>query len=410
MRAPNHSLRKARWAVALMFAMNGFVMGSWAPQIPLLLPRHQIGEFTLGLLILGLGAGAVVAMAVSGGLIARHGSARIVAIFAPLAGLTLAPVVLAPTLWLLAPAMALMGALIGCMDVAMNANAVEVERRMGRAIMSSSHGFWSLGGFVGGSAGGWIIAEVGAENHALLVSILSLLLALAASRWLIGDPPTQLSHSSTAPSRWPRHPAIYIIGAMALFAMIPEGAVLDWAALYLAQELGAGLSRSGLGFAFFAAAMAIMRFAGDAVRNRFGAVQTLRWSGVIAAGGMMAASLASNDLTAIAAFAIAGLGIANLMPITLSAAGNEPGLGAGVGISIVTMLGYSGILIAPSTIGFVADHIGFRPTYAGISLLLLVIALLGKPRIPCGSPGAPSGQQSRHLIRRYHTRKIHPQQ
>jgi MFS family permease len=146
-----------------MFLANGFLFGSWAPQIPMLLPRHDITEVTLGLLIFGLGVGAVVAMSFSGAVIARIGSRRALRLFALLSVGTLLLVVLSPNLVLLAIAMAVMGAFLGCMDVAMNANAVEAEKRLERAIMSSSHGFWSLGGFIGGGLGGIAIARLGAE-------------------------------------------------------------------------------------------------------------------------------------------------------------------------------------------------------------------------------------------------------
>ena len=137
--------RRARWAVAAMFFVNGLIMGIWAPQIPLLLPRHQISETVLGLLILVLGIGAISSMMFAGRLINRFGVVAMVRFFALASVMALPLVILAPNLYTLAPAMALMGAVIGCMDVSMNANAVDIERRLGRAIMSSSHGFWSLG-------------------------------------------------------------------------------------------------------------------------------------------------------------------------------------------------------------------------------------------------------------------------
>ena len=380
MRASGSELVRARWAVAVMFLVNGFIMGSWAPQIPLLLPRHGLTAFGLGLLILGLGLGAVAAMALAGGLIARLGSAKVLRSFAVAASGTLAAVVLAPTLALLALAMVGMGGLIGCMDVAMNANAVEVERRLGRAIMSSSHGFWSLGGFLGGGLGGVLIAALGSAGHALVVSAVALALVGLAAPHLRGAPP--VPHPPTAAggagSHWPRGGAIYLLGLMALGAMVPEGAVLDWSALYLARELGSPVAASGLAFAGFAAAMALMRFAGDHLRNRHGAATTLRVSGAVAAAGLLAASLAPTAPLAIAGFALAGLGIANMVPIILSAAGNHPGLGAGVGISVVTMMGYSGILVAPASIGLVADHIGFRLTYAVLALVLIGVAALAR--------------------------------
>jgi len=378
MREDDAKPARARWAVASMFLVNGFIMGSWAPQIPLMLPRHGLSAFGLGLLILGLGAGAVGAMALSGRLIARLGSRAVLRGFGVAASGSLAAVVLAPTLPLVALAMVGMGGMIGCMDVAMNANAVEVERRLGRAIMSSSHGFWSLGGMLGGSLGGVLIVALGAAGHALVVSAVALGLVLGAAPALRGAPPVprHLAATGGVGSHWPSGGAIWLLGLMALGAMVPEGAVLDWSALYLKRELGSAVAVSGLAFAGFAAAMAVMRFAGDHLRNRHGAVATLRLSGAVATAGLLAASLAPSAALAIAGFALAGLGIANMVPIILSAAGNHPGLGAGVGISVVTMMGYSGILVAPASIGLVADHIGFRLTYAVLALVLAGVAAL----------------------------------
>ena len=377
MEADQAALRRWRWASGTMFLANGFLMGSWAPQIPLLLPRHQITESTLGLLIFLLGVGAVGAMTMAGGLIAKHGTRFVLRIFAVTASVSLACVVLAPNLWVLSVTMVIMGALIGCMDVAMNANAVELERRLGRAIMSSSHGFWSLGGFIGGIIGGWIIGQIGAEGHAILVAGLTLGCVAVALPYLLGERPTPVHDNEKGLAKgWPRGAAIYILGLMAFCSMIPEGAVLDWAALYLQQEHGLGVSTAGLAFALFSATMAVMRFAGDAIRNRFGAVQTLRVSALIAAAGLMGAALAPNATLVIASFASAGLGVANMVPVMFSAAGNFPGLRAGMGIATVTMLGYSGILVAPSSIGFVAEHIGFRVTFATLALLLIAVALM----------------------------------
>lgn len=368
---------RGRWAVAAMFLANGFTMGAWAPQIPLLLPRHDITEFTLGLLILVLGLGAVGSMLFSGKLIARYGNRTVLRLFALAIVPVLPAVVFAPDLIALALMMAALGALIGCMDVAMNANAVEVERRLGRAIMSSSHGFWSLGGFFGGALGGWIIKHWGAEAQALWAASVAAVLVLAAMPFLMGETAAEKAETAAHPKTGllPRDPAIWLLGVLALFSMVPEGAVLDWAALYLSEELGADLARSGLAFAFFSGAMAVMRFAGDSVRNRFGAVQTLRVSGLLAAAGMMGGALAPNDVVAIASFTVSGLGVANMVPIMFSAAGNHPGLAPGAGIAAVTMMGYCGILVAPSTIGFVAEHVGFRVTYGTLSLLLVIVAL-----------------------------------
>ncbi|MDP3896131.1 MAG: MFS transporter, partial [Mesorhizobium sp.] len=304
---------RGRWAVAAMFLVNGFLIGSWAPQIPLLLTRLAITEFTLGLLILGFGAGALVAMPWSGYLIGRQGSRRTTIAFALAASFGLLAVVAAPGIAFTALAMVLFGGLVGGMDVAMNANAVAIERQLGRAIMSSSHGFWSLGGFAGGGVGGILIQNFGATAHAAIVTAAAFAVVLVAMRAMSGEARPQAQERK--PFALSRSPTVYLVGVVALFSMIPEGAVLDWAALYLAQEHGATIATAGFAFAAFSATMALMRFLGDGIRNRYGAVATMRVSSLVAASGMLVAGLAGDSWLAISAFAAAGLGIANMVPI-----------------------------------------------------------------------------------------------
>ncbi len=374
------SPQKGRVAVASLFLVNGAIMGAWAPQIPQILPRHGIQEAVMGLLLLGLGLGAVSAMLFAGRLIHRFGSVPVVLGFAVALIAVFPLVALAPTLPTLALAMFALGAAAGCMDVAMNANAVEVERALGRAIMSSSHGFWSLGGFAGAALGGWLIAATGAVTQAVLVSVaLALIIALAVP-FLYHAPKTPEAEGGEAPrpSVLPRSPRVWLLGLTALLCMTPEGAIMDWSALYLIDDLGIGTGAAGLGFALFSGAMATMRFAGDAVRNRFGAVRTLRVSALVAAVAMIAASLAPTPGLAMLAFAVAGLGIANTVPILFSAAGNLQGMSPGAGLATVTMVGYAGILVAPSTIGYIAEHAGFRFTWAGLALCLIVVASLAR--------------------------------
>jgi len=266
------------------------------------------------------------------------------------------------------------GGVIGGMDVAMNANAVAVERRLSRAIMSSSHGFWSLGGFAGGGLGGFAIQHYGYLAHAAAVTVVALAGVVAALRYLVGEG-RPAAHAHTRFSL-PKSSAVYLIGIVALFSMVPEGAVLDWSALYLRQELGTDLGTAGLAFAAFSGVMALMRFLGDGVRNRFGAVKTLRMSALLAAAGMLVAGLASDPWLAILAFAFCGLGTANMVPIAFSAAGNQSGMSSGVGMSVVTTMGYCGILVAPSAIGFIAERTGFGPVFITLSGLLVVVFLM----------------------------------
>ena len=364
---------RGRWAIAAVFFVNGFLIGSWAPQIPVFLTRLGISEFTLGLLILLFGAGAISAMVLAGHLIARHGSKFVTSLFAITGSFGLLVVALAPNVPVAAIAMFLFGGMLGAMDVAMNANAVTVEKKLGRAMMSSSHGFWSLGGFVGGGLGGIAIQTFGHLAHAALVTVAALALVACAWRHVMADAPVPQEHRKFS---LPRSPAVYLLGLMALLCMNSEGAVLDWGALYLRQELGADIATAGFAYAAFAGTMAAMRFLGDGVRNRFGAVSTFRISAIIAAAGMLVAGMATSSWLVIAAFAVSGLGIANMVPILFSAAGNQPGISSAAGLSVVTTMGYSGILAAPSLIGFVGERTGFSPVFIAVALLLLFVFLM----------------------------------
>jgi MFS family permease len=364
-------ITRSRAAVSLLFLMNGFVVGCWAPKIPDFAERLGLTKFELGLMILVFGFGSLVMMPIAGAQIARHGSRVVVRVLAVcllpmLLALTLAPNVITGAISLF-----LFGGFMGAMDVAMNANAVAVEKSMRRAIMSSCHAFWSLGGLLGSGLGGLVISKLGILGHAELATVLAAILLAAAWPMVLADPPhPDVKKEKT---KLPMVPLPWLLGLMALFCMVPEGAILDWGALYLRQEMGASVALSGLGFAAFSAAMATMRFAGDLVRDRLGGVKTLRICTLFAIVGMLLTSLAPDAEIAILGFALCGIGISNMVPIAFSAAGNIPGLKPGIGISVVTTMGYSGMLVAPSVIGFVAEHVGFAAVFMALPVLLLVV-------------------------------------
>ncbi|WP_174804125.1 MFS transporter [Martelella limonii] len=363
-----------RLATSLLFLMNGFIMGSWAPKIPVFAERLRLSEAALGLMILVFGVGSIMAMPFTGVLIARYGATPVVKAVAVAFIPTLLLLTLAGSVALAVPAIFLFGALMAAMDVSMNGNAVAVETAERRAIMSSCHGFWSLGGLAGASIGGFLIAHVGSLGHTLIVTaIASVLLAVAFPK-ILADAPEESARREKI--RLPRSPLPWLIGIMALFSMIPEGAVLDWSAIYLRDELGGTLISAGFGFAAFQLTMTVMRFAGDHVRDRFGAVMTVRFCAAFSIFGLLCAGLAPNLTVVIIGFAITGIGISNLVPVAFSAAGNLPGLQPGIGLSVTTMLGYSGILAAPSLIGFIAEHIGFAPIFTALSLLHVIVFLM----------------------------------
>lgn len=369
-------LPKSRVAVSLLFLMNGFVVGCWAPKIPDFAERLELTKFQLGLMILVFGLGSLTLMPIAGAQIAKHGShvvsrATAACVLPILLALTLAPNIVTGAI-----ALFLFGGFIGAMDVAMNANAVAVEKAMRRAIMSSCHAFWSLGGLIGSGLGGFVIAKLGVLGHAQLATVLTLIFLVIAWPMILADPPHP--DEKKEKTRLPMTPLPWLLGLMALFSMVPEGAVLDWGALYLRQEMDASVALSGFGFAAFSLTMAIMRFAGDLVRDKLGGVKTLRVCTLFAIAGMLIAALAPNAELAIVGFAFCGIGISNMVPIAFSAAGNVPGLKAGIGLSVVTTMGYSGMLVAPSAIGFAAEHVGFSAVFMALPVLLVVVLIFSK--------------------------------
>ena len=363
-----------RLAVSGLFLLNGIFAGAWAPKIPEFASRLGLSESGLGLMIMCFGIGSLVLMPIAGVLIAHFGTTRTVKGATILFLSTMLLLSLTPTIPLGAVAIFFFGGLMGAMDVAMNGNAVEVEKSMRRAIMSSCHAFWSLGAFIGATTGGFLMDALGVMGHAALLTIAGAVLFVFIWPHILHDAPHPSEERQKV--RLPMTPLPWLIGLMALFCMVPEGAILDWGALYLRNELGASLALSGFAFGTFSLTMAIMRFAGDHVRDRFGAVRTLRFCTVTAIIGMIVAGTAPNAYVAMAGFALCGVGISNMVPIAFSAAGNLPGYAQGVALSVATVMGYSGGLFAPSVIGFIAEHVGFALIFALLPVLFLVVLLL----------------------------------
>lgn len=376
-----------RLAVSIAFLVNGFVLGSWAPQVPVLAARLGYSESALGLLILVFGLGALTAMPLIGVVISKSGSKRPTLATQLLLAAALAFLAFAPSTAFAVPAAFFFGMTLGGMDVAMNANAISVEKTRAKAIMSSCHGFWSLGGFAGAAAGGPLIAALGAQGHGLFVGAVTLALLWPVYRFGLDDRALPIASTGVPTSgfagfaeaaRRDRTALLkaLAIGVFTLFAFFPEGVAIDWSALFLRQDLGVEIAASGLAFAAFSAAMAIFRFVGDPLRDRFGSVRTLVVSLFTASSGLCLIALSGELGWVLAGFAVMGMGLANVVPVAFSAAGNLPGLKPGVGISIATTLGYSGALFAPSAVGFAAERFGFSTVFLTLAGLLGVLLVM----------------------------------
>ena len=366
------AVRRARWALAAVFFANGAVLGSWVPHIPLAQARLALGPAMLGLALLAMAAGALLAMPLTGAVIGRVGSAPVVrsSAFAFCAALPLP--VMAPSLPLLVAALALFGAANGAMDVAMNAHAVAVEKRRGQPVMSTFHALFSLGGLAGATVGGAALTVMPGVTHAVAVfAVLGAALPIALARLLPADADVGVRRTGFAR---PSH-ATLGLGVLTFLVLLSEGAILDWSAVYLHTDLGVEAGTAAAGFAAFSAAMAAGRLAGDGLRQRFGAEPLARGSALLAAIGLAAGLALETPTAMVAGFGCAGLGLANLVPLLFSAAGRTTGQGAGTAIAAVATIGYTGFLVGPPVIGFVAAATTLRAALAILVIACAVVAL-----------------------------------
>ncbi|MBY6265665.1 MFS transporter [Azospirillum sp. 412522] len=371
----------ARWATVAAFFLNGTVFGVWATQIPLLKNRLDLSPAVLGAALLCLAAGALTAMIASGPLLGRLGSAPVTRVTALLfAGLLPLPA-LVPDVATLCIVLALFGASGGTMDVAMNAQGALVERRLGRPVMSSLHGMWSLGGLAGAGLGGLLLPLMPAAAQAGLVSAGLLALFLALQGRLLPDRNAG-GGGLVLPDR-----KTLLLGLLAALSFMGEGAILDWSAIHLRDDLGAPASTAGMGFGVFCAAMAAGRFSGDRLRHRFGGATLMRCGGLLAAGGLglvLAGGFMAggSPLLAMAGFGLTGIGLSNIVPVLFSTAGAADSRHADHAVAAVSTMGYAGVLCGPPLVGFIAEATSLATAFALIALLALGTAAAATRAVP----------------------------
>ncbi len=371
-----------RIAVNAAYLQAGFIIGSWAAKIPEFAAHVGIAEGGLGLLIFVFGIGSLIAMPLAGAWVTRVGPRPALVTGSWLGGLMLPALTLVPDPLAAAAVMFVCGTVVGLSEVAINTAAVETEKGMGRTIMSSCHGFWSLGGFFGATAGGWLIASLGVWPHALISGAVVFALAFVIAGWRLNEAGDHASGEEGRVRGWPITPLPYLIGLLGLIAYVVEGAMLDWSALFLRQERGFPVAMSGYAFGAFSFAMAALRFVGDPLRSRYGLWFVLTLGSVVAGSGLLLFSLPAEPILILLGCLLVGIGLSNLTPILFVIAAAIPGVPAGTGIAILSTLGFSGVLLAPSAIGFLASWAGLSAVlnWLPIMLLLFIAMLAGLRR------------------------------
>ncbi len=365
--------RRARVTIALVFAVHGAVAGTFATRIPWIQHHLDLSAGQLGLALVMPALGSSLAMPLAGRLVHRYGGRAAVRALLTLWCLALALPALSPSLPLLCLALLVFGATAGTADVAMNAQGVEIERGLGRSIMSGLHGMWSAGGLIASGFG--VLAAQQNLDARLQLAVTALVLVLAAQLISRRLPALHPDAEEEAPPRFALPPrsalAIGLVGFCAVFA---EGASMDWSGVYLRDVTGSSASVAAAAYTAFALTMTVARLAGDAVIGRLGPVPAARISGLVATAGGILVIVADTPYLAIPGFALIGIGIAVVVPLAFAAAGRTGGnpSQAIAGVATVT---YTSGLIAPAVIGVLAQATSLTVSFCLVTALTAAMVL-----------------------------------
>lgn len=364
----------ARLATRLLFLVAGFGYSCWAPLVPFVKNQLGIGDHILGILLLCIGCGSIVAMAITGALTTRFGSKPIIIGSGFGLAFALALLAVSNTVFTLALALAAFGAALGALDVAMNLHAVEVERAAGRPVMSGFHAHFSIGGFAGSAFMTFLLsAQMAVVPSTLICSALMVgAMAVAAPRLLDGH------GSKDGPLFAVPRGIVLAIAVLAAIAFLVEGALLDWSALLITESAMVSVAQGGVGYIVFSIAMTVCRLAGDAISTRFGDRNTLQWGGVIALAGFVVLLAAPAAAFALAGFALIGSGCSNIVPVFFRRASAQRSMPRGLAIAAISTTAYAGILAGPAGIGFVSRAAGLHAAFWMLAGLLALVPICAK--------------------------------
>ena len=358
----------------IAFFIAGFGLAAWAPLVPYAKARAGLDEATLGLLLLCLGAGSILAMPIAGLLATRFGCRKVTIGGTLLICLALPLLATASSIPLLIATLFIFGAGLGGVDSTVNLQAVIVERASGRNMMSGFHGLFSVGGIAGAAGVSALLALGLSPLWAIAVVIVLILGALAKAA------PHLLPYGSesSGPAFAIPHGVVLFIGALCFIVFLAEGAMLDWSAVFLTTEKSMGDAYAGLGYAAFALTMTAGRLFGDTVVKRLGPTRVIVTGGLFAALGMGLATLAPGWEVALLGYALVGVGCSNIVPVLYSAVGKQTVMPEHIAVPAITTLGYAGILAGPAAIGFIAHASSLSAAFLLITALLMAVAISGR--------------------------------
>ena len=366
--------RLEQMSTRIAFFIAGFGLAAWAPLVPYAKARAGLDEATLGLLLLCLGAGSILAMPIAGLLATRFGCRRVTIGGTLLICLALPLLATASSIPLLIATLFVFGAGLGVVDSTINLQAVIVERASGRNMMSGFHGLFSVGG-IAGAAGVSALLALGMTPLWAIMVVIALTLAA-----LLKAAPHLLSYGSesTGPAFAVPHGVVLFIGLLCFTVFLAEGAMLDWSAVFLTTEKQIGEAYAGLGYAAFAVTMTAGRLTGDSIVRHLGARRVIVLGGLFAAAGLALATLAPGWELALAGYALVGIGCSNIVPVLYTAVGKQTVMPENIAVPAITTLGYAGILAGPAAIGFVAHASSLSIAFLLIAAMLVAVAISGR--------------------------------
>lgn len=369
----NITISNAHRGLLLMFFVYGFAVASWAPIVPLMKIALGLNDAKLGLILLSLGFGSIVGMPLSGIFINRYGSRKIIIITTAILAIILPLIINAQNSLQLSSLLFIFGTTIGSADVAINAQAVILQEQIGKQIMSTLHGMFSLGGLFGSLGMGLLIKSNLTPTLSAICVMLIVLLVLFTQGHKILSPiyEKKIPKNSFVLPRGP----IFILGGFCFIVYLAEGAMLDWSAIFLQFERGFDQTLNGLGYAMFSVAMATMRFTGDSLITRYGVQRVVILGAIVAALGYFLVVIIPSTFVTLVGFSLVGFGLANIVPIIFSLAGKFPNLAPAIAIPAVTTIGYAGFLIGPAVLGTIAEFVSLSGALGLLSVLLIIVAV-----------------------------------
>ncbi|MFE9774393.1 MFS transporter [Streptomyces sp. NPDC005931] len=377
---PGNDLLRLRRALTAFFALDGFVFAGWVVRIPAIKEQTGASASALGLALLGVSAGAVVTMTLTGRLCRRYGSHPVTVVCAVLLCLSVTLPPLTHSALTLGAVLLLFGAAYGGINVAFNSAAVDLVNVLRRPIMPSFHAAFSLGGMIGAGAGALVAGSLSPAPHLWGLALVGLLVTALAGRALMRCAPlTPADRGRAEPRTRPRpdrrtRALVIVFGLIALCTAYGEGALADWGVLHLEQDLGASPGVAAVGYSCFALAMTIGRLTGTTLLERLGRTRTVVAGGSTAATGMLLGALAPSLWAALLGYAVTGIGLANLFPVAVERAG---ALAGPDGVAVASTLGYGGMLLGPPAIGFMADWFSLPAALTSVAVLAAVATAIG---------------------------------